>query len=192
METTSNPGRLRSRASRLEGLALGEELRAVVRPARQDADGCVVALGADVLDVAHGHRTARGGDDRAPDSGGRARVEHRLGALDVQAIQLLGVLAAARDLAGAVEHALAPLRRARHARRVEHVAAQAPGERHHLVPAQLEGAHQVRAEQAGGAGDEDLRAHDTWSSWKTFWKVISSDTSFDLTAPDRKSAGLGT
>ncbi len=84
---------LESGAVALEGLALGEELRAVVGPAREDADGCGVALGADVLDVAHGHRPARRRDRRRAGLPRTRTRRGRLRALDVQAVQLLGVLA---------------------------------------------------------------------------------------------------
>ena len=80
----------------LEGRLLGEELRAVVRPAVEEADGRLVVLGRDAIGVvAHGDGAARGRDDGATHVLRDAGVEHVLRALDVDALELLGVLGAA-------------------------------------------------------------------------------------------------
>ena len=96
-----------------------------------------------------------------------AGKKRRLGAFDVHAVQLLGVLGLAGHLAGAVEDAVATRRRVANGGRVEHVALShhdagredptAARECHDLVPVLDERRHEVRAEKAGGPGDEVAR-----------------------------------
>src|SRR5262249_48885180 len=140
-------------------------------------------------------------DDRAADTRLLGGVEGDLRPLDVEAIELLGVLGLARDLARAVEEARAALRGGADARAVGDVAAEdghaavlelglglaAPGRG--LVAAGGERGDEVRAEEAGGAGDEVTHRHHP--RLKTFWKVWRSSTSFDLIAPERNSAAPG-
>ena len=85
-----------------------------------------------------------------------ACCKDRLRAFDVDAIELLGVLRVARDLARAVEGAVAPGRGFADGLGVEHVSALRSRERDDLVPAGAEERDEVASEKSGGAGDEVL------------------------------------
>src|SRR6185436_7029622 len=109
-------------AAAIERGALGVELRAVVGPAGDEADGRLVLLGFDDWIGRNRDGAARAGDDHATHAGGSGAVERPLRAVDVQAVELLGVLGLARDLPGRVAEAVAAPGRALDRGLIEHVA----------------------------------------------------------------------
>jgi len=111
-------------ALHLERGLLGEELRAVVREARDDADRRLVVLGRDVIRIVSDRdRAARRRHDDALHTRLLAFCKNRLRAFDVDAIELFGVFLVSRDFSRAVKRPIAAGRGFAYGGCIQHVSA---------------------------------------------------------------------
>src|SRR5262249_45199763 len=91
----------------LERGLLREELRAIVRPAIEEADRSAVFLGRDsIWIVAHRDRAARRCNDDATDATFDTSTDDVLRPVDVELVEGLGVLGSSRHLSRAVKDAV--------------------------------------------------------------------------------------
>ena len=144
--------------------------------------------------VAHGDRAAASTRGRRAARPPAAHASSTfLRPLDVHAVERLGVLGLARDLPRAVERARrSPPPPSRTRASVEHVARRSAARERPRTRARAPPATATRCapEKARGARDEVPSRR--LVQLEDLLEVMSSATSFDLMAPDMKSAGLGT